>query len=94
MKIYNQTFIFDINEKVICINKSKPFAVGTVQMLGEKYIVRMDKEYINLSSLMWDYVVPFDIHLKEYLDENDIKEQYELIQEHFQGIMSNKGKRL
>lgn len=94
MKIYNKTFIFDINEKVLCINKNKPFAVGTVQLLGEKYIVKMEKEYVDLSSLAWDYVIPFDEHLKEYLEENNVKEQYELIKEHFQGIMMNDGRKI
>lgn len=93
MTIQNDQMIFYDNEEVICINKNKPYVVGNVMKLGTKYVVKLQKDYINESSLTWDYTVPFDIHLKEYLDEN-VEEQYNLIKEQFHGIITNKGRKL
>lgn len=94
MKVVDNKIIFDVDEKVICINRNRHSAVGTVQKLKNNYTVKLDKDYLELSSLKWDYVIPFDIHLKEYLEENSIDEQYELIKEHLYGIIANNGRKL
>ena len=94
MTIQNDQMIFADKEEVLCICKNQPFAYGNVMKLGTKYVVKLQQDYIKQSSLIWDYVVPYDIHLKEYLEECKLEEQYQIIKEHFHGIITNKGRKL
>jgi len=94
MKITNNKMVFSENEHVICICKGMGYVTGIVKLLGLKYIIRLDKKYVNNSKLSWDYVVPFHSAFTDYLDDNNVDEQYELIKEHFYGILHNNGRQI
>jgi len=94
MIIQNNKMIFSEGDKVICCRKDRPYVVGKVILLGTKYVVQLEKEYLEHSTLFWDYTVPFEKNFKEFLDENNIEKQYNLIKEQFSSIIVNNGRKI
>ena len=98
MRIENNQMVFDLGEKVICINKGKEFAIGSTKPLVLKgvpsLVIRVDQKYNRLSSIDWDYIIPWDEHLQEHLEEFEPEQQFIMIKETHESILANHGRRI